>query len=216
MSQTLASYTVMVQNEVEDTSTRAKSIIERAIKDTYQEIIGLNLEALAGITEEDITATAGQRYVTPTNTFQDFKRVLYATATDTNYVPLGIITEEEYYDHFVNLDSSTPRNYYLKVNDIYFDLAPNDAGTVKVAGTVVQDELSGATVSIIPDRFTQVLVKGAVAHFKAYEGLQDAREYFRVYRGPYFEQGKIGGALKEMMNQLETRTQPKRPNLMGR
>jgi len=61
-----------------------------------------------------------------------------------------------------------------------------------------------------------VLVKGAVAHFKAYEGVQDAREYFKIYRGPYFEQGKVGGSLKWMMDQLNTRQKPLRMKIRGR
>ena len=215
MSQTLSSYVTLVQNEVEDTSSRAKVIIERAVKDTYQEVLNFVGDELAGIEEEDITATVSQRYVTPVNSYQDFKKVLYST-DGNNFETLTPITEEDYYERYINIESSTPQHFYLVKNDIYFDVAPNEAGTVKVAGIEIQDELEGAVVSLIPDRFTQVIVKGSVAHFKAYEGVQDAREYFKIYRGPYFEQGKTGGILMNMINQLKTRRPTLRPKLYNR
>ena len=208
---TLETYTLLVQNEVDDTSTRAKNVIEQAVKDTYQEILNYTLESLVGTTEEDITATADQRYVTPANSYQDIKNVLYATSS--TYQALSRISEDTYYKTGVNRSSGTPLHYYLNGSNIYFDVAPADAGTVRVNGVEVQDELSGATVSVIPDRFTQVVVKGSVAHFKAYEGVQDAREYFKLYRGPYFEQGKIGGSLKWMMEQTNTKEKPLRLKL---
>ena len=211
----LADYTTLVQTEVEDTSDRAKSVIERAIKDTYQEIVGFTIDELVGITDEDITATLNQRYVDTVNVYQDFKNVMYKPATSSDFVSLTPISEEDYYDRFVNRDPADPMHFYLKNNRVYFELATKDAGTVKIAGMEVQDELTGSVVSVIPDRFTQVVVKGAVAHFKAYEGTQDAREYFKIYRGSYFEQGKIGGSLKNMIEQLRTKTSIKRPKLYG-
>lgn len=213
---TLSTYTTMVQNEVDDASDRAKNIIERAIKDTYQEILRFTVEKLAGTTEEDITATADQRYVTPTNTYQDIKKILYKSASSDSYWPLGRITEEDYYQYFVNNDSSTPHRYYLNAGNIYFDVAPSDAGTVRVSGVQVQDELAGTTTSIIPDRFNSVLVQGAIARFKAYEGLQDANEYFNYYRGPYFEQGKVGGQLKNMIDELSAKEPYRKVKLFGK
>lgn len=209
----LATYTQLVQNEVDDTSTRAKNIIERAVKDTYQEILLFTLEYLVGTTEEDVTATADQRYVTPTTSFQDIKGILYKSEDSNYYNALESINEQDYYNLYVNFDSSVPRRYYLKANSIYFDVAPQSAGTVKVVGVEVQDELEGTTTSIIPDKHTQVIVLGAIARFKAYEGLQDAREYYKLYRGPYFEQGKIGGALKNMIDQINTKQKPFRIKL---
>ena len=205
---TLATYTVLVQNEVDDTSTRAKNVIEQAIKDTYQEILNYTVEYLVGTTEEDVTATIDQRYISTANTYQDIKNVLYKSASSDTYNYLTRISEQDYYKTEINRDSSTPLHYYVNGTKIYFNVPCIDAGTVRVSGVEVQDELSGSTVSVIPDRFTQVLVKGAVAHFKAYEGVQDAREYFKIYRGPYFEQGRIGGSLKWMMEQTNTKEKP--------
>jgi len=204
----LATYTALVQTEVDDTSTRAKNVIEQAVKDTYQEILNYTVESLVGTSEEDVTATASQRYIETVNTYQDLKNVLYKSSAGTVYNYLTRISEQDYYKMNVNRDDSTPLHYYLNADKIYFDVSPVDAGTVKVNGVVVQDELTGSTVSVIPDRFTQVVVKGSVAHFKSYEGVQDAREYFKIYRGPYYEQGKIGGSLKWMMEQTNTKEKP--------
>ena len=209
----LASYTALVQNECDDTSTRAKNVIEQAIKDTYQEILNYTIEYLVGTSEEDVTATVDQRYIATVNSYQDVKNVLYKSVGNSNYNFLTRMSEKEYYRLDVNHDSSTPTMYYLNGANIYFNVACIDAGTVKVNGVVVSDELTGSTVSVIPDRFTQVLVKGSVAHFKSYEGVQDAREYFKIYRGPYFEQGRIGGSLKWMMEQTNTKEKPLRMKL---
>ena len=209
----LASYTTLVQTEAGDTSSRAKSVIEQAIKDAYQEILNFTAEYLVGTTEESVTATVDQRYVDTANVYQDIKSVLYKSATSDTYRKLGRSSEEDYYQFGVNRDSSTPLSWYLNGLKVTFDAPCIDAGTVKVSGIVITEELTGTTVSVIPDRFSQVLVKGAMAHFKAYEGVQDAREYFKIYRGPYFEQGKVGGSLKWMMDQLNTRQKPLRIKL---
>ena len=211
--QTLANYTTKIQNEVDDSSARAKNVIERAIEDTYQEILRFTVEHLAGATEEDITATVDQRYVTPDNTYQDLKNVLWKSTLSSSYTELKRMTRDDYYNSYVNRDSSDPTAFYLNASDIYFDVAPSNAGTVKISGVETQDELG---TSIIPDRFTQVVLLGSIARFKAYEGLQDAREYFKLYRGPYFEQGKVGGALKTMIDDLTTRQPKSRPKLYGK
>lgn len=213
---TLATYTASVQNEVDDNSTRAKNVIEQAVKDTYQEIIRFCIDELAGTTEESVTATADQRYVTPANTYQDLKSVLWKNTSSDDYWKLNRMTEEDYYEKYVNRDSGDPQFYYLNGGKIYFDVAPSTAGTVKISGVEVQDELTGSTVSIIPDRFTSVILLGSIARFKAYEGLQDANEYMNMYHGPYFEQGRVGGKLKYMMDELSTNQPVKRLKLFGK
>jgi hypothetical protein len=107
MSNTLATYTTKVQNEVDDTSDRAKSVIEQAIKDTYQEIIRLVGEKIIGTTEEPITATASQRYITPTNNFQDIKSVLWKNTSTDEYTLLERMTEEDYYKEYIRFGIRT-------------------------------------------------------------------------------------------------------------
>lgn len=212
----LADYTILVQNEVEDSSARAKNIIERAIKDTYNELMLFLGKFLIENTEEDVVATINQRYIETMATFETFDSILWKNSTSGSYNTLARMSEEEYYKDYINRDAGDPTKYYINGGKIYFDVAPSNAGTVKIAGKAVHDELSGATVSLIPARHTQLVVKGAVAHFKAYEGLQDAREYFKIYRGPYFEQGSIGGELKMVLDQYNSRQQQRKLKLFGK
>lgn len=213
---TLSTYRALVQNEVGDLSARAQNVIDRAVQDVYQEILSFTAKYLINSTEEDITASTSNRYVTPTNTYSEFQNVLYHNATDTNFYKLKPITEDEYYARHVNSATSDPTCYYLKGNLIYFDVVPSTAGTVKVAGIKVQAELTGAEVSLIPDRFTGVLVTGAIARFKAYEGTPDASEYQKMYKGSFWGQGRISGLLDEMIRELSVKRRIIRPKFFGR
>jgi|GEM_PF-4639274 len=212
----LANYTNLVQNEVEDSSVRGKNVIDQAGKDTYQEILIHAARYLIAPTEEDITATPSQRYVDPVNVYSEIRKVLWKNASDDNFRVLDETTEDEYYERFVNADASTPSRYYIKANRIYFDMAPDNAGTCRVSGVEVQDELSGAVVSVIPDRFTRVMLLGMIARFKAYEGLPDALEYERLFRGPHGSQGVVKGALGDMLMDLAGKKPIKKPTLFGR
>lgn len=214
---TITTYKTTVQAEVADSSSRASTVIEEAIKQTYQEILTIAGEWLISVTEEDVTATIDQRYIETTSEFQDIDRVLWLSPTSSSYLSMGSISADDYYDRHINRDSGDPLHYYRTGagTRVYFDVAPATAGTVKVVGRLVQNEISGAEVSVIPDRFANVLILGAVARFKAYEEKEDAREYYKQYRGPYYEQGKIGGALKHMLDELQTNETTVRPKLYG-
>jgi len=206
----------MVQNEVGDAAARAQNVIDRALSDTYQEILLHTAKNLIGLTEEDVTASISNRYVTPVNTYSNFEKVLWHSATDTNFKELTLISEDEYYDRYVNSSTSEPSQYYLKGNLVYFDVIPSSAGTVKVVGTEVQDELTGANVSVIPDRFTRVLILGAIGRFKSYEGTPDADEYLKQFKGSFWGQGRIEGALGDMIRELSVKKRVIRPRLFGR
>ncbi|MFA6445743.1 MAG: hypothetical protein WCW14_00635 [Candidatus Paceibacterota bacterium] len=213
---TISTYRTMVQNEVGDAAARAQNVIDRALSDTYQEILLHTAKNLIGLTEEDVTASISNRYVTPVNTYSNFEKVLWHSATDTNFKELTLISEDEYYDRYVNSSTSEPSQYYLKGNLVYFDVIPSSAGTVKVVGTEVQDELTGANVSVIPDRFTRVLILGAIGRFKSYEGTPDADEYLKQFKGSFWGQGRIEGALGDMIRELSVKKRVIRPRLFGR
>lgn len=199
---TISTYKTLVQNEVDDASARAGALIERAIAETYQEILRLTLKYLIGSTEEDVTATVSQRYVSPATTYHQIDNVLWKTSGGTTWVVLAPITKREYYENYANNAAGDPAYYYVDGANIYFDVPASTAGTVRISGYAVQSELTGAVTSVIPDRYTNVLVLGSVARFKAYEGIDDAREYEKLYRGPYGSMGSIGGALGEMIRDL--------------
>lgn len=206
----------MVQNEVGDQSARAQNVIDRALMDTYQEILLHTAKYLINSVEEDVTASTSNRYVTPTNTYTEFLHVLWHGATDTNFKELKPMKEEDYYSTYVNSDAGEPTRYYLKGNLVYFDLTPSSAGTVKVVGFEAQDELSGSAVSVIPDRFTRTLILGAIGRFKAYEGTPDASEYEKMFKGSFWGQGRIDGALGEMIRELSTKRRVIKPSFFGR
>jgi hypothetical protein len=212
--ETLATYKTMVQNEVDDYSARAGNVIERALKDTYQEILRYTAKDLVGTEQETKTGSTSNRYVTPSS-FMSIEDVQWHDAGDTDYVQLKPITEEEYLKLYVNADSGTPSMWYANGSRIYFDKTPDTAGTALITYVPVQDELEGSTTSVIPDRFTQVLLLGSIARFKAYERLPDAREYEGLYAGPFYRQGRIEGALGSMMEELRTKGVTFKPKLWG-
>lgn len=213
---TLSTYRTMVQNEVGDVSARAQNVIDRALQDTYQVILLHTAKYLINPVEEDVTASTANRFVTPTNTYTEFQHILYKAVGDDNFRELKPIKEETYYSHWVNSDAAEPTGYYLKGNVVYFNTTPTTAGTVRISGLEAQDELSGSTVSVIPDRFTRVLVLGAIGRFKSYEGTPDASEYLKQFKGSFWGQGRIDGALGEMLMELSTKRRVIKPTFYGR
>ena len=53
---TLSTYTAIVQAEVDDASARAQTVIERALKDTYQEVLKHVSRYLVGTDTYSVTA----------------------------------------------------------------------------------------------------------------------------------------------------------------
>lgn len=206
---TIVTYRQFVQNEVQDFSARAQAIIDRALADTYQEILSYTAKWLLGTSEETQTGSTSVRYITPT-AFMQIADVQWKDAGDTDYRQLDPIDEKEYLKKYVNADTGRPNYWYVKGTKIYFERIPDTAGTALITFIPLQDELSGEEVSVLPDRFTQVITLGAVARYKAYLGLPDAREYDRLFRGPYGAQGRIDGALGRMIQDLSTNQRTKK------
>lgn len=199
----LNNYKEMVQVEVDDYSARAGNVIERAIKDTYQEIIRYTAKALVGTTQVQITATTSDRYITPSS-FMSIEDVQWHDADKTTFTQLIPISEADYLKN-VNVDAGTPTGWYVNGLRIYFDKVPSTEGTALITYIPVQDELTGNNVSIIPERFTNVVLFGTIARFKAYERLPDANEYQNRYAGAFFAQGRVEGALGSMIEELRTK-----------
>lgn len=212
---TIVTYRAFVQNEVQDFSARAQSIIDRALSDAYQEILSYTAKWLVGTSEETQTGSTSVRYVTPT-AFMQITDVQWKDAGDTDYRQLNPIEEREYLQKHVNADTGRPNFWYVKGSKIYFERIPDTAGTAFITYIPVQDELTGDEVSLLPDRFTQVIVLGAIARYKAYLGLSDAREYDRLFRGPYGTQGRIEGALGRMIQEISTNQRSKKISFWNR
>jgi hypothetical protein len=197
----LEDYKQIVQDSVDDYSTRAGNVIEQQIKEKYQEILRYTAKWLVGTEQETITASISNRYVSPSE-FMQIVDVQWKSTTDTDYTQLDIMDEKDYLKESVNTDVGRPSKWYLNGQKIYFDKTPDNAGSVLVTYIPVQAELIGTQVSVIPNRFTDVLVTGAIAGFKAYERLPDAREYESQFSGSYSRQGRIKGLLGAMIQEL--------------
>lgn len=197
----LENYKQIVQDSVDDYSTRAGNVIEQQIKEKYQEVLRYTAKWLVGTETEDITASTTNRYVTP-SAFMQISDVQWKSTTDTDYTQLDIMDEKDYLKENVNTEAGRPSKWYLNGQKIYFDKTPDNAGSVLVTFIPVQAELVGTQISVIPDRFTDVLVTGAIAGFKAYERLPDAREYESQFSGSYSRQGRVEGLLGAMIQEL--------------
>lgn len=196
--ETLASYTLKVQQEVDDTSTSAKAVIEQRLKETYQDILLTTRKYLVSSVTTDVTATAGTAVYTPS----EFEEItLHYKEADSDWVELKPISEREYLDNYINDEAGTPHSYFLNDGNYQLVPAPLNAGTIKETIMPVTAELT--TDSIIPDRFTNVMILGATYRFKAYEDNPSTN----VYKN-WYEQAK-----HDMELDLATRTKIIQPKL---
>jgi len=199
----LSTYTQIVSAEVDDTSARAQTVIERALKDTYQEILRHCGKYLISSEVYSEIAVSGTKQYTPTE-FYEVLKVLWHDDGDTDFVELTPITQETFLEKHYNIDNGTPSMYYQ--NGLSLDLVatPDNAGTLNVIYVPAQAELG--TSSVVPDRYTNVIVLGAIARFKMYEGVPEATDY----------QAKYGASLQDMKKELMTQFEIVKPSFMGR
>lgn len=202
---TLSTYTAIVQAEVDDTSARAQTVIDRGLKDTYQEILKHVSRFLVGTDTYSVTASAGTQEYTPTS-FYETVRVLWKNASESNFRVLQEISEAEAIEQHYNEANGTPQYYYRNAQNVILVPTPDNAGTLEVVYVPVQSELEGSITSIIPDRYTNVIVLGAIARFKMYEGVQEAVEY----------QAKYAASLQDMKKELAAQFTPVKPKFFGR
>lgn len=202
---TLSTYIAIVQAEVDDTSARAQTVIDRGLKDTYQEILKHVSRFLVGTDTYSVTASAGTQEYTPT-AFYETVRVLWQNASESNFRVLQEISEAEAIEQHYNEANGTPQYYYRNAQNVILVPTPDNAGTLEVVYVPVQSELEGSIVSIIPDRYTNVMVLGAIARFKMYEGVQEAVEY----------QAKYAASLQDMKKELAAQFTPVKPKFFGR
>lgn len=196
--ETLASYTLKVQQEVDDTSTSAKAVIEQRIKETYQDILLTTRKYLVSSVTTDRIATPSTAVYTPS----EFEEItLHYKETDSDWVELKPISEREYLDRYLNDEAGTPHSYFLNDGNYQLVPAPLNAGTIKETIMPITPVLS--TSSIIPERYTNVVILGATYRFKAYEDNPSTN----VYKN-WYEQAK-----HNMELDLATRTKIIQPKL---
>lgn len=202
---TLATYTTMVQNEVDDTSSGSITIIHQYIKETYQEIIRRVGKYLIAPTIEDTVVTISDGTYTPTTNWMELIGAYYKSAGGTNFSELREISQEEYRDTYQNMTDGQPTYFVQEGLGIRIVPSPSDAGTLRTISIAVQDELTTQT-SIIPGRFDHVIKDGASYKYKAFDDNPAATEFERFY---------LKG-LSEMEQELATRTATMKPKLFGR
>jgi hypothetical protein len=200
----IVDYRAKVQAEVDDASSSASTVIDRAIKATYQEIIKRVGQYLLGSTTGTATAVAGTADYTPTS-FMFLKDVQYAKAGSSDYTQLKEISMDEYLANHVNDSTGTPMYYVVNGLQIKLSPTPNDAGTIRYEYVPVKNELSGTEVSAVPDRYENAVIMGACYRFFAYDDNPKATEYFQWYQLD----------LKNMVDELSADTITK-PKLFGR
>lgn len=200
---TLATYTTMVQNEVDDTANGSVSIIHQYIKETYQEVIRRVGKYLIAPTIEDTVVTISDGTYTPTTNWMELIGAYYKSTGGTNFSELREISQEEYRDTYQNMTDGQPTYFVQEGLGIRIVPPPSDAGTLRTISIVVQVDVNGT--SIIPDRYDNVIKYGSAYKYKAFDDNPAAIDFERYYRS----------ALAEMEQELATRTKPMKPRLFG-
>lgn len=167
MAQTLDSYTTIIQQEVDDTSLAAKSVIQRQIKAIYQIILIQASKYLVSNVSEDVTVSVGNTVYPATLPVIVMKQVAYRPAAGGNFKILHEISYEDYLDTYLNRPNSIPVHYFFDGDVLNIAPAPNEIGTLRKVYRPYSVELVGT--SIIPDRYTDVLINGVIARFKQWE-----------------------------------------------
>jgi hypothetical protein len=214
MPHTNSSYKALLQNEYDNNSATAGAVIEQAIKDTYQEVLRFCGRFLIPSEFDDIDVTTGTADYTPEE-YLDIIAAHWKKDSDDRFMQLRPWDMAEFAKSQY-IDAPTGQPFRWLVNgaaSVKLVPAPNADGTLRLVVIPVQPELAGNVVSVVPDRFTKVILMGALARMKDYDNLSIAQEYYRAYWGPNGSQGVIQGALGDMIRELSTQGRGFRPAL---
>lgn len=168
---TLSTYTTTVQNIADDTSNRATNVIQKGIQFAYNRVV----TELKGELIEDSDSTQAismdTREVTLDIEPQRILQAYYKLSGETEYSRLESITAEEYTrKDFSPTNTGRPQKYYVLAGKLYFDKITEDTGTLRLIVTPASNNLTGSITSVVPDRYEQVIIDGALAYFFRYEG----------------------------------------------
>jgi hypothetical protein len=201
MAQTLNTYTTLVQQEVDDTSAAARSVIQQKIREIYQEILQQAGKYFVSCIVEDETCTSGiSAYPTAQDAIR-VKQVAYKPVSCNNFRILSEISHEKYLNEYINRPNSLPVEFYFDGDVLSLAPTPNEAGIVRKVYQPFVSELTDT--SIIPDRYTMVLLNGAVAKFKQWEdNIAGTIQYDRWKEKD----------LRNMILELSTQTKMGKPN----
>jgi len=190
MSETITTLTLAVSKEVDDASASAQVVIQRNIQAIYQQVLQ-KVGRYLGTSTYTQVVTASTADYTPTD-FLELIKVQYQPVGYSSTTNLEEITMKDYLDnHFDDLDG-TPTKYVLNGLKVKLVPAPQDAGTLTIEYVPAQSALE---TSIIPDKYSDVIVMGACYRFFAYDSDPKAVDYKNLY----------DEALRSMINELATR-----------
>ena len=206
MAKTFENYLTNCQNEVDDTSNSAKTVLASQITETYAEIMRQVGQYVQSSVTEDSTAVIDQTAYPVSQSASVIHQVAYKPQGGTNFMVLSQISLEDYKDNFINRPSSSPTNYFMDGDVVNIAPAPNDTGTVRRVYTPTLTDLTAGVTAILPDRFSRVLVTGVVARFKAWENNLSASQYY---------QGLYQNALRDCILDLSKQTKVMTPKLYG-
>ena len=211
MSKLLSDYVTLVQKEVDDASTDALSIIQRNVIDTYQEMMEDINQYIEGTLTEDTVVTLNKTDYPVTQDANIIHQVAYKPNNAANFKLLNQITLEDYKNDFINRPGSVPTNWFLDGDVI--NIAPQPGPTEDGSGIVRRVYTPNITepaitdTSLIPDRYTRVVMNGAIYRFKFWEN--------NVYASLYYQQWYEDG-VKNMILNLSTKAKTLSPKLYGR
>ena len=195
----LSDYTLLVQREADDTSAQSKPIIERGIMEIYQDFLKEVGKYIVGSSNETKTIASGA--VTPSS-FIEILDVKYVNGT--TYELVYPITKEDFLKNHLNDSGSVPQFYF--VNGSSLNVSPSTAtGTLRIEYVAVPTELTGDVVSVIPDRYTDVIKTGALYKYLAYDKDPAAVEYKSLY----------DEAKRKAVMELTTNFEIRKPTLYG-
>lgn len=203
---TYEEYISKIQSEVDDTSLGAKAVISQELSSVYSDImlqVGKFLEK--SITEEQAIVIGQTLYSTAYDP-SVIHQVSYRSTDETNFSILNQISIDEYNDVYINRPNSTPINWYLDGDTPGIAPKPDKEGILRIVYTPNITVFDTGQTSILPDRYSQVIIDGVISKFKAWENNLAASQYYdtRYQQGLHF-----------CFLDLSNRANPLKPKLYG-
>lgn len=192
-----------VQEQIDDTSNRAKAIIETSLIGTYTEI--MQNTAMYLIEEEEVSdqTIIDQRHVDLAFEFSRIERVFYKSNTSSTYSELKRMNRKTFNP---NIDAGNINKYYIRGDRVYFDRPSNSAGIILFMYVPeVAPLLLDTDVLRIPDKYESVVIYGTTMRTLIYEGDTGAGDFGTLFKME----------LDNMIKELATQEPTLKPPLYG-
>jgi len=160
---TKSQYIQAIQEHIDDTSDRAKAVIQKSFNGAYRQILQ---RVGRFMLQEETTAEngiAGQNYLEPTNKFTTIINVYIKNGDNFVEIPSTNVLEP-------NQETATPSRYHVKGDKIYFNTILPTTTLFKIRWTPRPESLGDGDEVLLDDSYDYVLINGAVGRFFQYEG----------------------------------------------